>query len=197
MSSENSSVTVVGLDQGTFNFVQSIAAWEGQGAAPFTTTQVRDLAAVLCSQNLLEMFEAGRAATYAVPQIRVEVARLETELEEQKADSIQQQTEIARLTRSLDLALDAASSGPPSSSRSQDIAAPDKFAGDRKTYRTFKAQLQTKLVGDAHKFRDDQHKMMYVTSLLEGNAHRMISPHIVITAQGQRQERDGRQAEES
>ena len=179
MSSENPTVTVVGLDQGTFNFVQSIAAWEGQGATPFTTTQVRDLAAVLCSQNLLEIFEAGRAATNAVPQIRVEVARLETELEDQKADSIQQQTEIARLTRSLDLALDAASPGSSSISRPQDIAAPDKFAGDRKTYRTFKAQLQTKLVGDAQNFRDDQHKMMYVTSLLEGNAHRMISPHIV------------------
>ena len=146
MSAENPSVTVVGLDQGTFNFVQSIAAWEDQGAAPFTTTQVRDLAAVLCSQNLLEIYEAGRAATNAVPQIRVEVARLETELEDQKADSIQQQTEIARLTRSLDLAHDVTSSGPPSSSRSQDIAALDKFAGDQKTYRTFNAQLQRKLV---------------------------------------------------
>ena len=179
MSAENPSVTVVGLDQGTFNFVQSIAAWEGQGAVPFTMTQVRDLAAVLCSQNLLEIFEAGRAATNVVPQIRFEVARLETELEDQKADSIQQQTEIARLTRSLDLAPDAASSGRTGSSRSQDIAAPDKFAGDRKTYRTFKAQLHTKLVGDAQKFRNDQHRMIYVTSLLEGNAHRMISPHII------------------
>ena len=180
MKSENPTVTVVGLDQGTFNFVQSIAAWEGQREALFTTTQVRDLAADLCSQNLLEIFEAGRAGTDAVPQIRVEVTLLEIELEDQKADSIQQQTEIARLTRSLDLALDGANAGPSSSSRSQDIAAPDKFSGDRKTYRTFKAQLQTKLVGDAQKFRDDQHKMMYVTSLLEGNAHRMISPHIVI-----------------
>ena len=45
--------------------------------------------------------------------------------------------------------------------------------------RTFKAQLQTKLVGDARKFRDDQHKMMYITSLLESNAHRMIHPLII------------------
>ena len=130
MSTENTTVTVVGLDPGTFNFVQSIAACEGQGTAPFTTTQVWDLNAVLRSQNLLEIFEAGRAATDAVTQIRVEVARVETELEDQKADSIQQQTEIARLTRSLDLALDAASSGPPSISRSQDVATPDKFTGN-------------------------------------------------------------------
>ena len=34
-------------------------------------------------------------------------------------------------------------------------------------------------MGDAHKFRDDQHEMMYVTSRLDGNTHRMISPHIV------------------
>ena len=46
--------------------------------------------------------------------IRAEVTRLETELEDQKADFVQQQTEIARLTRSLNLALDAASTGPPS-----------------------------------------------------------------------------------
>ena len=34
-------------------------------------------------------------------------------------------------------------------------------------------------MGNTQKFRNDQHKMMYLTSLLEGNAHRMISPHIV------------------
>ena len=48
--------------------------------------------------------------------------RLETELEDQKADSIQQQMENERLTRSLDLALDKANASPPSRSRSQDIA---------------------------------------------------------------------------
>ena len=69
--------------------------------------------------------------------------------------------------------------GPPSISRSQDIAAPDRFTGNRKTYRTFKAQLQTKLVGNDQKFRDDQHRMMYVPLIVEGNAHRMIYPHIV------------------
>ena len=50
--------------------------------------KIRDLAAVLCIQNCLEVFETGRAATNAVPLIRAEVTRLETELEEQKADSI-------------------------------------------------------------------------------------------------------------
>ena len=147
--------------------------------APFTTAQIRDLAAVLCNQNLLEIFETGRAATDAVPLIRAEVTRLETELEEQKADSIQQQTENERPTRTPDLALDAANTRPPSSSRSQDITAPDKFSGDQKTYRTFKAQLQTKLAGDARRFREDQYKMMFITSLLEGNAHRMIHPYII------------------
>ena len=60
------------------------------------------------------------------------------------------------------------------------MAAPNKFSRNCKTYRTFKAQLQTKLVGNTRKFCDDQHKlMMYLTSLLEGNAHRMIYPYIV------------------
>ena len=34
-------------------------------------------------------------------------------------------------------------------------------------------------MGDAQKFRDDQHKMMYITSLLEGNAPQMIYSYIV------------------
>ena len=35
------------------------------------------------------------------------------------------------------------------------------------------------VTGNARKFRDDQHKMMYITFLLEGNAHQMIYPYIV------------------
>ena len=179
MRKENRTVALVGIHQGTRNFVQAIAAWDSQGTAPFTTTQVRFITAVLCNQNFLEVFESGRAATDAIPLIRAEGTRLKTRLEDKKADSIQQQTEIASLTKSLDLAIDATSTGPPSISRSADIAALYKFLSDRKTDRTFKAQLQMKLVGDARKLRDDQHKMMYITSLLEGNAHWMIHPYII------------------
>ena len=90
MSTENPTVALVGLGQGTINFAQAITTWDGQRVAPFTTAQIRDLAAVLCNQNFLEAFETGTAATDVVPLIRAEVTRLETELEEQKADSIQQ-----------------------------------------------------------------------------------------------------------
>ena len=146
--------------------------------APFITAQAGDLATVLVNQNFLKAFETARPATDALPLIRADVTRLKTELEAQKAHSISQLTEIARLTRSLDLALNAAAAGS-CSSRSQDITALDKFAGDRKTYRAFEAQLKTKLAGDVRKFRDDQHKMMYITLLLEGNANQMIHPYIV------------------
>ena len=54
MSTENPTVALVGLDKSTFNFVQIVKSWDGQGTAPFTTAQVRDIAAVLCSQNFLE-----------------------------------------------------------------------------------------------------------------------------------------------
>ena len=167
------------LDQGTLNFAQAVQSWDGQGTATFSTTQVWDRTRVLCNQNFLKACEAGRASTDTLPNIRAEVTRVETELEDRKADSIQQQTEIARLTRSLDLVLAAVSMGSSSSSWSQDITAPNKFSGDRKAYRTFKAQLHTKLAGDTLKFRDDQHKMIYITYLLEGNAHGMIYPYIV------------------
>ena len=126
MSTENHIVALVGLDEGTLNFVRIVAAWDGQGTAPFTTAQTQDLATVLVNQNFLEAFETGRMATDALPLIRAEVTRLETELEDQRADSIQQQTEIAWLARSLDLALDA-TGADSSSGRSQDIASLDKF----------------------------------------------------------------------
>ena len=151
MSTENPTVALVGLDKGTLNFVQIGKSWDGQGPAPFTTAQVQDLATVLGNQNFVEAFQTGRTLTNALPLIRNEVTWLETELEDQKADSIQHQTEIARLTRSLDLALDAASTGSSGGSRSQVITAPYRSSGDRKTYRTFKAQLQTKLAGDTRK----------------------------------------------
>ena len=73
MTTENRSVALGGLDQGTLNFVQTIIAWDGQGAAPFTTTQIRDLAWVLGNQNFLEAFEAGRAAIDVVPRIQTEL----------------------------------------------------------------------------------------------------------------------------
>ena len=69
MSTENPTVALVGLDQGTLNFVQAITSWDGQGVAPFTTAQIRDLAAVLCNRNFLEVFEKGMAATDVVPLI--------------------------------------------------------------------------------------------------------------------------------
>ena len=82
MSTDNPTDALVGLDQGTLNFIHAITGWNGQGMAPFTTAQVRDLAAVLCNQDFLDVFETGRATTDAVPLIRAEVAQLETELED-------------------------------------------------------------------------------------------------------------------
>ena len=82
MGTENPTVNLVGLDQGTLNFVQTITAWDGEGVAPFTRAQIRDLARVLSNQNFLKAFESGRIVIDAVPHIQ-------TELEDQKADSIQ------------------------------------------------------------------------------------------------------------
>ena len=75
MSPENPTVALVGLNGGTLNFIQAITASDGPEVVPFTTAQIRDLAAVLCNQNLLEVFETGRAATDAVPLIRPEVTQ--------------------------------------------------------------------------------------------------------------------------
>ena len=63
MSTENPTMALGGLDEGTLNFIQIVTSWDGQGTALFTTAQVQDIAAVLCKQNFLEVFESGRAAT--------------------------------------------------------------------------------------------------------------------------------------
>ena len=94
MSTENPTMALVGLDKGTLNFVQMVKSWDGQGTAPFTTGPVQDLAAVLCNQNILKAFETVRAATNALALIGNEVTQLKTRLKDQKANSIQQQTEI-------------------------------------------------------------------------------------------------------
>ena len=88
MSTQNPTMALLGLDEGTLNFIQIVKSWDGQRTVPFTTAQVQDLAAVLCSHNFFEAFETGRAATNALPVVRNEVTQLETELEDQKADSI-------------------------------------------------------------------------------------------------------------
>ena len=49
MSAENPVVAPVALDQGTLNFAQAVESWDGQGAAPFSTAQIRDLASLLCN----------------------------------------------------------------------------------------------------------------------------------------------------
>ena len=56
-------------------------------------------------------------------------------------------------------------------------------------YRIFKSQLQNKLVGDKHKFTDEQHKMLFVTTpthfyglrLLTGAAEAGFFPGVVLT----------------
>ena len=40
MNTETPTVALVGLDQGTINFVQAITAGDGKGVAPFTTAQI-------------------------------------------------------------------------------------------------------------------------------------------------------------
>ena len=73
MSTEDPTVALVGLHEGTLNFTRIVASWDGQATAPFTTAQVWELATVLLNQNFFEAFETGRTATDALPLIRAEV----------------------------------------------------------------------------------------------------------------------------
>jgi len=67
---------------------------------------------------------------------------------------------------------------PPRTQKTQDIAAPDPFSGDRRECQTFKTQLTSKLAGDTYKIRSEQHRMQYMANLLQGNVTKMVLPYI-------------------
>ena len=50
------------------------------------------------------------------------------------------------------------------------------FDGTWEKLRPFIAQLRTKLIGDAYRFRDEAHKISYALALLTGKAYLQVLP---------------------
>lgn len=168
---EDTTVFLAGINQTLLAELQATAAWDGKKTAPFTTKWVRDLATTLLHFDYSQNYQTGQDSIGLLNKANNEINEL-------KADLAQLTTENRRLTQSLDLALAAATVNPRTAQRQQQIDSPDKFTGDRKTYGTFKAQIRTKLVADEGMFRNEQHKMLFITNLLGGNAHKMIYPYL-------------------
>jgi hypothetical protein len=62
--------------------------------------------------------------------------------------------------------------------RSQKIPDPDKFSGERKHYRSWRSDVRLKLLGDGDLFRDEDSKVIYVISLVSGDAKNHIIPYV-------------------
>jgi hypothetical protein len=156
---------------------------------PFTPQAAQDLKRLvheLLEQNLLDQYNSNATAALRLNATRKELSKLEQDLTTTQAAlaAAEEEVEAARATANRyqqeaeALRADLSTAHHGYGGKKQDIAAPDKFTGDRKTYPAFKAQLQAKLAGDARKFEGEQHRMLYVSSLLQGNAYAMILPHI-------------------
>lgn len=70
----------------------------------------------------------------------------------------------------------------PANGRQEKIPDPPKYSGDRSTLRPFVAQLRLKLLGNADKFPDAQHALMYTIGRLEGIALEQILPFVTATS---------------
>ena len=180
-------VRLVGLEPQHQATLQQFASWNGEGECPVTNQEVGDLIAHCSSHNLLDIYNKNSTTALQLGalqgkynKLRNEYREVQTDVTDLTARVTQQKADIERLQRALDTAqrLLPTDGTVPNLGKAQDIGAPDPFSGNRGEYQTFKAQLSSKLAGDAHKFRSEQHRLQYMANLLRGNAYKMVLPYI-------------------
>jgi hypothetical protein len=136
-------------------------------ASQLAITQVNAAAALARVADLERLLEEA--------EDQVVVGRVNNESLE--ASNTALRTDLERTQRSLDLIQRmAVPEGPraPAPDRSVKIPDPPAFTKGREEYRAFKDKLGHKLAGDAHLFRDDQHKLTYAVGFVTGEAYGVI-----------------------
>lgn len=179
-------VRVVGLDPEFETMLQNLARLGNQGllGPGDTPGQMIALLNHINSQNLLDVYNTNATNSLALQKLRNDYKELESKTADDTADLRRKvrklKAEKSRLEKALDTAqaTQGTNTSTPGVGKLQEMTAPEKFSGDRAKYRMFKTQMEAKLLGDSHKFKDEQHKMLYMTSLLQGNAYDMILPYI-------------------
>jgi len=180
-------VRVVGLEPEHNAVLQRFAAWNREDECPVAPGEVTEAMRACVSHNLLDTYNRNASLALQFEALQGRYQKLSDEHKETQRVVIdlsecvsQQKAEIGRLQCALVTAQPffPVSVIAPNLAETQDIAAPDPFSGDCREYQTFKAQLTTKLAGDAHKFRSEQHRMQYMANLLRGNAYKMVLPFI-------------------
>lgn len=166
-------------------FWHEVKSWNGQ-AAPNTDfyQALQTLTQHVLSMNHLDHYNSNATDALRLRSTRQEVKNLDCELTECQQNLANTEAQLTTAHNTItqyqqEIERLKLTNGAAGGIKRQEIAAPEKFTGDRKAYPAFKAQLQAKLAGDAHKFHNDQHRMLYISSLLQGNAYAMVLNYIV------------------
>ena len=92
-----------------------------------------------------------------------QIATLQEELNRERANSA---------------ALSTRRPSTPPAIQAERISDPEKFTGDREKLRTFKTHLLMKLQGDASRFPNTQHQLLYAIGRLSGSALAQVETYI-------------------
>jgi hypothetical protein len=171
---------------------------EEPNADPETfAAQCKMLAAHLLElPNLKDFYTSNATAASHLAMTQAKVVELEQRAEGAEEEVIHLRARITsldndlgRTQRSLDLIQNIAekpATAGATDRRSVKIPNPPAFSKGREEYRAFKDKLAHKLTGDAHLFRDDQHKLTYAVGYVAGEAYetiRSLLPGIQTVAQ--------------
>ena len=141
-------------------FWHEVQTWDGkqQPNAKFVE-QLKALTEHVINRNHLDHYNSNASDALRLPATRKELQRLEKDLTECQVSLTAAEEEVAAARNTANRyqqEIESLRTQGGLGGKKQDIAAPDKFTGDRKTYPAFKAQLQAKLAGDARKFESEQ-----------------------------------------
>jgi len=109
-------------------------------------------------------------------RLQVELGDLHTQLLEvtEKNQTLEDDNRILVLSRQ---ASGGTTAGEKKEKR-QKIPNPDKFSGERRDYRSWRSDVRLKLLGDGDLFHDEESKVIYVISLVSGDAKSHIIPYV-------------------
>jgi hypothetical protein len=140
--------------------------------------------ALLTSANLKDQYETNAAAVLRLQSSLGEVQDARNQ-RDADVDALQlmlneKATALARAEATIDhyqrTPAPTTNQGPSSDRAMVKIPDPPKFAKGRDEYRSFKSKLNEKFLGDAHRFRDEDHRLAYAVGLLTDEAHAMVRP---------------------
>ena len=158
---------------------------------PCFLTDCKALAQALSSPNLKDLFVSNFASVLrleaklkeaqdALDYAQAAQALHDAELETLQLMNNEKSQALARAEKTLDhyqqTTVPAAGSGSTPDRAIVKIPDPPTFSKGRAEYRSFKAKLQEKLLGDGHRFRGEGHRLAYAVGFLAEEADAIVRP---------------------